>query len=605
MWRFCCWKMDEDSIKKQSMNVKDVSQSKRVNLMSMILLTLSYVFLFFAIYILIYGLAITYGSVCLRMNGVCTSAKVGKVVEQFEPDKRIGYIKFPIVAFATDSGDEIEARISTFPGNDIQYSEGDSVDIIYNGKSPAIVLDMKNNTPLNIGIFSILVGIVGILLLSLFSRYLISAFHRTGTVISIVLMLCILVFALYLFIHQNVVSLYRYLPNKDEAECFNNDGVMYSNTSMEPFSGRMKSGSGDTEYIYSYRNGLLDGLNVVYSNGRVKEIGHWEKGLQNGLFSMYTTSGILVDYAYFSKGERNGLTRQFDAESGSLLCEGNYKDGLLDGKWVWYYPDGKSILMEQTYSNGMLQGMAREYYDNGQLHIDMNYIDGEPSGSYKSYYPNGNINVDGFLENGSYSIDTKFYSEDGSIIFIGGREVPNDESDVISIMEESENIDVYGTSGLVVFTSDAVFDALDMILSLWKSHDISCFDEYYERSGSSFPCDAYTLSSDNLGNVSCELAISSNKILRIDVFHSESGSYRYATTGFDDEDPIIVDKQIPLIVKSAIEYDATIDPCDILIRLVESSEDFDNPAGFDWHYVDVDTSSQTVGMEMDSYVSIV
>lgn len=234
-----------------------------------------------------------------------------------------------------------------------------------------------------------------------------------GWIASIGIKTVLFLLALYLLADQNLYTLYRCFPAVDEESCVNSDGVMVRRNDGKPFSGRMKSRTDQSLSVYSYKNGQLDGLDVVYYDGIVKETGCWKEGKQNGLFRLYTPSGILVDYANFENGERHGLTRQFDPETGGITAEGRYNNGQLDGTWIQYYPDGRTAAIEQTYQNGILNGSARQYYENGQLQIDMSYSDGVPSGPYKFYYPNGQIAVDGALENGSYRSDTKMYDEDG------------------------------------------------------------------------------------------------------------------------------------------------------------------------------------------------
>ena len=38
-------------------------------------------------------------------------------------------------------------------------------------------------------------------------------------------------------------------------------------------------------------------------------------------------------------------------DNGQIKSEINYKDGGLDGKWIWYYDNGQ-ISSEENYKNG-------------------------------------------------------------------------------------------------------------------------------------------------------------------------------------------------------------------------------------------------------------
>ena len=208
----------------------------------------------------------------------------------------------------------------------------------------------------------------------------------------------------------------------------------------KPFTGRIHSESGSTLSVYTYKYGRLDGLDVVYYNGAVKETGFWKEGKQDGLFTLYTTEGVLVDYANFRDGERHGLTRQYDAKTGRMTCEGNFKNGQMEGTWTQYDPYTGMAVIEQTYRDGALHGPAKQYYEDGQLHIDMTYENGIPQGPYKAYYPGGQIQVEDSLENGSYSSHVKMYEEDGTPIEItwgtSGSGIGDTKKEEVTITEE-------------------------------------------------------------------------------------------------------------------------------------------------------------------------
>ena len=112
------------------------------------------------------------------------------------------------------------------------------------------------------------------------------------------------------YIYQNRYSFYRYLPAENENKLQSiNFKLCDENGNL--FSGRVKSGSDLYLNIYSYKDGELNGLNVIYYKDSIKELGHWKEGKQNGLFQLYTEDGILIESANFKNGERDGLTEQY------------------------------------------------------------------------------------------------------------------------------------------------------------------------------------------------------------------------------------------------------------------------------------------------------
>ncbi|NME35109.1 MULTISPECIES: toxin-antitoxin system YwqK family antitoxin [Fusobacterium] len=191
------------------------------------------------------------------------------------------------------------------------------------------------------------------------------------------------------YIYQNKYSFYRYLPAEDESK-LQSINFKWCDEEGKVFSGRIKSGSDSYLNIYSYKDGELDGLNVIYYKNKIKEIGHWKEGKQNGLFQMYTKDGILVDNANFKNGERDGLTEQYYSATGKLRIVANFKNGVLDGKYKAYYPSG-ALQGEVFYTNGEMNGEIKEYYENGNLRLVGNYKKSLENGEWKFYLEKGNL----------------------------------------------------------------------------------------------------------------------------------------------------------------------------------------------------------------------
>lgn len=411
---------EQPSVNPDTANELEVKfQKKRSKKKTALFFAGSLLFTWLSLYILLYGAGVTWHAVNLRVNGIKTTAEVIQIASEMRPgkDRGIGepifYSYFEVVNFTTKSGSEVQSRLDVKGESEDHYAIGDEVEIYYNPEAPAQIMDATSHARLIKGIAAIAVGLFIFIVIAVINKGLFASMGSLGWIASIGIKAVLFLLALYLLADQNLYTLYRCFPAVDEEACVNSDGVMVRRNDGKPFSGRMKSRTDQSLSVYSYKNGQLDGLDVVYYDGIVKETGCWKEGKQNGLFRLYTPSGILVDYANFENGERHGLTRQFDPETGGITAEGRYNNGQLDGTWIQYYPDGRTAAIEQTYQNGILNGSARQYYENGQLQIDMSYSDGVPNGPYKFYYPNGQIAVDGVLENGSYRSDTKMYDEDG------------------------------------------------------------------------------------------------------------------------------------------------------------------------------------------------
>ena len=570
---------------------RPAKKKKGGKVMTAVFLVFSLLFAWLALYLFLQGAGAVCRAVGLRIQGIRTTAEVTQVAAVTPPRRTnssreaLRYTYYEVVRFQTEDGLEVEGRLPEKTFSDKTYSVGDEVEIYYHPDAPAQVLDAHINRALVMKILSVVAGLLFFFVFSTLSRWLFSTMGTFGPVLSILSKVILLLLAVGVFIYQNFHVLYRYLPATQEDACTNLNGVIVREKDGKPFTGRMRSDTERSLSIYSYKDGQLDGLDVVYYDGAVKETGHWKEGKQNGLFTLYTTGGILIDYANFEDGERHGLTRQYDPETGGVTHVGNYLHGEMDGRWVAYDPDTGYIRMEQTYRAGLLHGSARQYYSDGQLQIDMNFEDGVAQGPYQAYYPGGQLQVEDNLENGSYSSQVKMYHEDGTPMEItpapsGDPSADSDEGGITITETDGEFED--GVS-----VSEAFVDALTVSEVLWRAHDVSSFDAQAGNLYTAIPISEFLLGSDGEGNVSCEVPLAEDKILRIEVCHSENGQSRYLVQGFEQEEPFIVEQQIPQMLESLIEFDPNIDPFDMLICIVSETAgspegDFSAYAGDDW-----------------------
>ncbi len=417
---------------KDSVEGNPSKKKKGGKVMTAVFLAFSLLFACLALYLFFQGAGAVCHAANLRINGIKTTAEVTQVAAVTTPRRTnsfretLRYTYYEVVRFQAEDGLEVEGRLPEINSSDKTYSVGDEVEIYYHPKSPALIIDAHINKTLVMKFVSIVAGLLFFFVFSTLNRWLFSTMNISGPALSAASKVILLLLTAGLFAYQNFYTLYRYLPATQENECTNLNGVIVREKDGKPFTGRMKSNTDHSLSIYSYKNGLLDGLDVVYYDGAVKETVYWKGGKQNGLFTLYTTGGILIDYANFENGERHGLTRQYDPETGGLIHVGNYLHGEMDGCLVEYDPDTGYILTEQTYQEGVLHGHAKQYYSDGQLQIDMNFENGVAHGPYKAYYPGGQLQVQDNFDNGSYSNQVKMYHEDGTPMEI--TPVPSDDT---------------------------------------------------------------------------------------------------------------------------------------------------------------------------------
>lgn len=128
-------------------------------------------------------------------------------------------------------------------------------------------------------------------------------------------------------------------------------------------------------------------------------------------------NSLVVDDVVYSKttGQKfTGILYKTN-ENGQYPFQANVINGLYEGKYVKFYPNGDTLIKGQ-YLHGKLNGIVYHYNGNdvpdvgSKIHCwkKLSYLNGVESGPYETYYGNGSIFVKGYkidgLGEGSYEI---------------------------------------------------------------------------------------------------------------------------------------------------------------------------------------------------------
>lgn len=130
---------------------------------------------------------------------------------------------------------------------------------------------------------------------------------------------------------------------------------------------------------------------------------------------------ITVEYVMYdsSKVEK----RMYNYDNGELFRLETFKyvgDSLIHhGQTISNYPDGR-LWSKSRYKNGKRSGKTYKYYlDNGQIEGISNFKNGVIDGKYFRFYPNGNVQIEGQFDKGWKSGVWKYYYENGYLQAIG------------------------------------------------------------------------------------------------------------------------------------------------------------------------------------------
>jgi len=165
--------------------------------------------------------------------------------------------------------------------------------------------------------------------------------------------------------------------------------------SFELFFNRRKQVSG-----YYYENARQGIWQKLHPNGKVQITGMYINGKKHGTWNYYHSDGQKGAEMHFVNGIKVGSWSGYYRD-GTPSCLYNYKDDVLSGEFVLYYPS-KLIAQNTTvsYRDTNLFVNTNKYYDNGKIFEESYFYNNIPDGIYKRYYPNGLIWMDFIYDQG-------------------------------------------------------------------------------------------------------------------------------------------------------------------------------------------------------------
>ncbi len=90
------------------------------------------------------------------------------------------------------------------------------------------------------------------------------------------------------------------------------------------------------EYVEGKRHGVW---RHSFVDGSVRSEGTYDKGVVDGAWTWYRSTGGLLQRGGFLNAEKHGFWERWDAE-GNLIDNGTWDHGKKTGDWTAYNPDG-------------------------------------------------------------------------------------------------------------------------------------------------------------------------------------------------------------------------------------------------------------------------
>jgi antitoxin component YwqK of YwqJK toxin-antitoxin module len=146
--------------------------------------------------------------------------------------------------------------------------------------------------------------------------------------------------------------------------------------------------------------------------------GQFRDGVPNGEFRYYYADGKLKAISVLSDDGKTARTISY-ALNGRKIAEGNFRNEKKDSLWK-YYSDFDGVLLSiENYTLGVKNGVSKTYYPNGNLIELINYREGRKEGEWVQYFEDGKPKF-----RGAYAGDEKegpftAYYSGGKISFSG------------------------------------------------------------------------------------------------------------------------------------------------------------------------------------------
>ena len=148
----------------------------------------------------------------------------------------------------------------------------------------------------------------------------------------------------------------------------------------------------------------------------MKATNEFDKTGEKALNKTYALNGRVIATGYYLNQKKDGEWKYYDANSGQLSLVEDNKEGKVNGWSRLYNPQNGMLAEETQFVEGQPEGQCRKYSDTGVLIMECIYHNGLLDGPTKTYYPSKALKEEGQYAKGQKSGVWKTYNEDGEVI---------------------------------------------------------------------------------------------------------------------------------------------------------------------------------------------
>lgn len=153
-------------------------------------------------------------------------------------------------------------------------------------------------------------------------------------------------------------------------------------------------------------------------DGKVVYEGTFVDDKPEGKFIYYYPDGKVKILTYFSQKGKVARVKLFHESNGKLMAQGKSIEEKRDSIWRFYSED-TLLISEEPYTLGKKNGMAKTFYPNGKVADEMPYKMDVKDGISKSYFNDGTMKSQQKFVNGLIEGKVYFYFPDGKVSVAG------------------------------------------------------------------------------------------------------------------------------------------------------------------------------------------
>jgi antitoxin component YwqK of YwqJK toxin-antitoxin module len=145
--------------------------------------------------------------------------------------------------------------------------------------------------------------------------------------------------------------------------------------------------------------------------------GQFKDNIPQGTFLYYYEDGKVRSQLAYSADGKSASAVNFHP-NGKKMAEGTYLETKKDGLWK-YYNDLETLSSEETYTKGIPTGVWKTYFDDGKLLEECPYSKGKKDGECRQYFQDGSIKSVVNFKDGKYDGSARYFYPNGKPILEG------------------------------------------------------------------------------------------------------------------------------------------------------------------------------------------